>query len=328
MSREEFIKETLQINPGDILIYEMPFDDANREDMFPIENLSEFEPQHTAMWVTGSEKPIAHSVREGYKLPGLRLTAVTDARCMVFRNIENNKLNQQAAAIIKNWALGTILYSKEDYIKSYPLTHWQERHDKDLKNFYESEHLIVPGPAIIYPQPRAQNDLFDLARDSTLAVMNQEGLRRAVKFSSRRLLSSPEKISKGQRCTPMVVAAVQAAILAPIVKASKMNVSFKKYKNRPFEEYADNVLVEGWRETELGKKIVEAFTTNDYSKLFPAPFAVDQRYAYPNSFYKALQNDKSYQQIGSFSCFETEVETITAEGKISRFNSNKANLKR
>ncbi len=170
-------------------------------------------------------------------------------------------------------------------------------------------------------EPRATIDLLDLARNKELAKFTQESLRRAIKFASRRNLTSPDPVSKGQRCTSMLVATFQAAALAPLVKPVTFKKPFKAYKKKSFLEYADDVLIPGWKETELGKKLLEAVTTGDYSKIFPAPFIIDQRYATPKALYDAVKKDPSFQVVGRFSYFQNELEIIDNKEQVKHFDA-------
>tara|TARA_R110000868_G_scaffold346751_1_gene607898 strand:- start:42 stop:245 length:204 start_codon:yes stop_codon:yes gene_type:complete len=63
---EEFIMTSLNLQEGDIVMMEMPYEDAKESDFFPCKNNTDFEPNHTAIWVSG-DKPVAHSTREGYR---------------------------------------------------------------------------------------------------------------------------------------------------------------------------------------------------------------------------------------------------------------------
>jgi hypothetical protein len=313
--KEQLVKETLALQPGDIIVYELPYEDAQRGDFFPFETPDNFEPMHTAMWV-GGDRPVAHAVREGYLFPGLRLTRLSSARCVVFRRTENQEDIARSAEIMKRWALSSKFYSREDYDGSYPERYWEGRHEKDVTNFFSKGTERVAGPATIYPEPRASEDKdtadFARDRDKELLPMRSEGIRRAVKFASRRDLVSPHHISKGQRCTAMLVAVIQAGILAPIVKTHETKEPFKQYKGREFLEFADEVLVEDWQETELGGKLLACAESGNYEVLFGPAFAIDQRYAFPKDFYKGLKADESIKCVGHFAYFEGELSVYNA----------------
>lgn len=69
---------------GDILFFETPFDDATENDYFPLYKNKGVECNHCAVYV-GGDRPVAHVVTEGYKLPGLRLTKMSAGKICVFR---------------------------------------------------------------------------------------------------------------------------------------------------------------------------------------------------------------------------------------------------
>lgn len=127
---DQFIKQHLNLQPGDIFIIETPFEDAKEQDFFPFDNTEDFEPSHTAMWING-DKGLAHALQEGYRLPGLRATSIPDCRALVFR-FNNPELATKASEILKTWALAKQIFNKEKYLEQYPKQYWPERHDKDM----------------------------------------------------------------------------------------------------------------------------------------------------------------------------------------------------
>lgn len=299
----------LHLKPGDIIISEMPFQDSMQKEFL---NFRGFIPCHASVW-TGDkfEKPFAHSVREGYRPPGLKLSSIWDGRHLVFRYKTDPLSAGQAASIIRVWASAETLYSKEKYERVYPLRFW-DRHKNDLVNYF-GEHASareVAGPSTPFGEPRASYDLMDLQRNKNLAQMGGEGLRRALKFAAHRGLESEAVSKKGQRCTPIVTAAFQASILAPLVVAKSTKQPFRQFKGKSLLEYADQILIPNWQKTDLGKLLLKAITTNDYSAIFPAPFNLDQRYATPENLYSSLKKTKEFEQIGGFSCFKNKLVLI------------------
>ena len=318
----QLLEDMLKLQDGDILIMEAPYEDAADADMFKF-NPAGFHPTHSMLWIAGNALPVAHSVREGYRLPGIRLTHLPEGTCQIFRSTNEPSVPKNAAEIMKNWALSTRLYSREDYLTTYPQTFWIERQPKDMKHFYQQAQAMISGPATPYLEPRATNDLFDLARNPALSVMGNEGLRRAIKFASRKNITSPDAMSKGQRCTPALIAAYQAAVLAPIVKeGSKSNLPFKQHKGKQFESYADEVLIEGWKDTTIGKTLLLARKTGDYIPLFSAPFAVDQRYATPRIFNSALQVSPDFEMIGQLCYFKSKIKVINKHGEMAELDAD------
>jgi len=226
-----FVEQKLDSKPGDIIIYEDLFEDSDENDVIPFDDTTNFKPTHTAVWI-GGDHPLAHSVRHGYRLPGLRATNLQQGRAVVFR-ASDSQFAKQFCEVFKTWALSKKSLSKSDYESQYPKKHWKKRSEKDLYNFFSNEDAIVGGPATIYAEPRATYDMYDLMRASKKNQLADEGLRRAIKFATRRALTSPEGISKGQRCTPVVIAAMQAVALASIVPPAKSKKTFKVFKDQP-----------------------------------------------------------------------------------------------
>lgn len=120
---------------GDILFFETPFKDARADDYFPFEKNQDFDCNHCAIFV-GGDRPIAHVVTEGYKLPGLRLTKVPPGKFCVFR-INDAELAKSAASIIKAWAMSSRLMTRQEYLTNYPERFWGERTARDLSNFFQ-----------------------------------------------------------------------------------------------------------------------------------------------------------------------------------------------
>lgn len=321
MNPHQILEKELDLRPGDIIIYELPFEDPTAEDFFPFDSLKDFTPNHVAMWIDNGDKPLAHAVSKGEGLPGIRTTTLSPSKCVVFRS-KDKEMSAEAAEIFKNWAKATKLYSKEKYLSTYPMNFWGSRHSKDINKFMSSATLL--GPMTPYPQPRADFDLTDIARKNKNSILTEEGLRRAIKFASRRLINT-SAISRGQRCSSILVAAVQASILAPIVKPYDSKIPFKSFKNKKFEEYADEVLIKGWYETDLGKKLLLASKNGDFSEIFPPAFAVDQRYVLPSIVFRGLKQDPSFAMVGRFSYFDRQLEITNKDEKTTEhfFNKNK-----
>lgn len=128
----------------------------------------------------------------------------------------------------------------------YPRPHWPERHDRDLLRF-RKDGIELQVPRIPYLYPRASVDVLALARNPNSEKMSDEGMWRALKFATRSCTDPPTKVSKGQRCTTVIVASVQASIIQPLLKDDvKKYQSFKKYKNQPFLSYCDEYFLPAW----------------------------------------------------------------------------------
>lgn len=311
----ERIKETLSPSHGDIIISECPYEDAIREDYFPFNDLDEYEAGHTSLWVDG-DRPIAHSIREGYRLPGVRLTNLFDGRHALLRprQEEDKKAFQLAGTILKTWALSTRDIGLAEYHQIYPKKDWEDRHARDIRNFFTTALTRIAAPSTPYNESRADGDKFTLARNPSLQNFTDESLRRAIKFATRRELTSPDPISKGQRCTAVAMAAIQAAYLAPIVRALPERQSFKAYKNQDPKTYIDQYFIPDWEKTPIGGRLKTALEAGDYSQLFPSAILVDQRYALPSTFLNALQQDaEHFETIGYVSNFENEMAVYDAE---------------
>lgn len=326
MTNEQFVELSLKLESGDIVVLEMTDKNTTENELFPFGLDNKIYASHFMMWIKDNERPLAHAVNQGYHLPGVRLTKLPEGRALIYRyKGEKSALADKAAEIFLGWALSSKPYSREDYLKTYPKQHWSKRQDKDLHNFFRNGDAKISGPATPYGEPRATYDFYDRARDPSLALMRDEGLRRAIKFASRQKLTSPDPISKGQQCTSILVAAYQAAILAPIVKqGNKVNMPFKAFKGKRFEEYADEVLIPGWRETELGQCLLNAHAKNDYSDLFTDPFAIDQRYVGVEKLYDDLSKAPDFELIGCYSYLTSRIETVDKDNIHTAKNDNLA----
>jgi len=305
--------KSLDLRPGDIIITEMPFENAALKDFA---NFNGFSPGHASMWTgEGFERPFAHSVREGYRPPGLKLTGLWSGRHLVFRYSANPEVAKQAASTIRTWATTEVLYSKDKYQTVYPLKFW-ERHSRDLVNYFGVNNTAeIAGPATTYGEPRASYDLLDVKRNRDLIAMGQEGLRRAIKFASLRELEREAVSKKGQRCTPIIIAAFQASILAPLVLANPRKQPFKQFKGKPFLEYADQVLIPNWQKTALGALLLQAVANNDYSAVFASPFAVDQRYVTPVDLFARLNKTPGFDLVGGFNYFKEKLVLVEKKFK-------------
>ncbi len=322
------IARILDLKPGDIIISEMPFENPTAKDF---DNFRSFTPGHTSVW-TGEQfdRPFAHSVREGYRPPGLKVSGIWEGRHMVFRYNGDPSTATQASSMIRKWASAETIYSKEKYIQTYPPQFWDNRHERDLKNYFNEskEQRTIAGPATPYGGARAFFDIANLEKNKDLAKLGEEGIRRAIKFAALQNLEDASVSKKGQRCTPIVTAAFQASILAPIVIPQKSKIPFKQFKGRPFLEYADQVLIPNWRSTPLGQALLKAVTTQDYSEIFPAPFSVDQRYALPNKLFSQLSSSPDFEKIGNFSYFKDRLVLVEKETPQVRIHTQASSLKR
>lgn len=182
-----------------------------------------------------------------------------------------------------------------------------------MMNFFSTENNQTSGPATPYSILRSRDDLHDLIKNEKLKELDQAGIRRAIKFSARRDMSDTG-MSKAQRCTPAVVVAFQAAILAEIVITLSKQES-KEIKKQTFDTYADNYFEKNWRETDIGKRLSKAVESNNYQAVFPLALNIDQRYIWPKDFYQRLTQDDSFKLAGRFSLHENHVLTIDSQGE-------------
>jgi hypothetical protein len=276
---EQQLAVLLDLRVGDIVFSELPYVDARHDDFTHFNNLS---PGHTCVWVNGDKvNSFARSHNEGYKPPGLTLTGLSAGRHVVFRYTRDVEIAKQFSEIMKNWA-------------SQSFT--DQRHHKQSKE----PHAFLS----------AANDLFALFKNENLAHLGSEGLRRAIKFASRRAVMGEPEFRKGQRCTAVVVAAFQASILASIVKHNDNSAAFRHEKGSLLLDYADLMLETGWREHPLGERLLNAASTNDYTRIFPAPFDVDQRYATPKSIYQKLLHAEEFSLVGHYSFYNNQIIAV------------------
>jgi hypothetical protein len=292
--------------PGDIFITEMPYEDPEPEDFFPVTNLQQFAAGHVAIW-TGNNftTPLAHSVSEGYKLPGIRLTKIGDGRHVIFR-LANQPLAEKIAVIARRWAMSASLDLKR-FDKVYPKRFWGEpkNYDRHKHDFFSIRLATTYGPATPYAFERASTQLYDRARKPELNQFTDDSLRRAIKFSSRSELMGP--ISKGMRCTSFVISVVQAAVLSELTKQTLVKTSFKHYKERPFDEYANAVLSTDWHATERGKQLKSAVQTQNFTAIFPAGMAIDSKYSLPTDILSSLsQSNLEWKLVGSVCIYQNK----------------------
>lgn len=303
---EEILIESFgaKVEAGALVFSEHLFEDARKEDV--IDAQEPFTATHTSVFLpdTGA-RPFIHAVREGYRLPGLRATGAWAGRHQCF-SYHGDLLPMEAfKKILRRWSQALQFIDWQSYQRLYPKRFWQERHTKDQQHFFaidvDAAKTIAPGT--IVAEPRATHDLADLARDQNLVVMGEQGLRRAIKFASRASLVN-FGISKGQRCTSIIVAAAQAAILEPIVRQCPSKIPFKQFKGMLFDDYCDQVLIENWRDHPLGKKLFEAHAKKDYSLVFGCAFNVDQRYITPQVLLERIKRDGHFSLAFQFNYFE------------------------
>jgi hypothetical protein len=276
-SPEQQIALQLNLLPGDMVFSEMPYDDARHDDFTHFHNLS---PGHTCVWVNGhSVNAFARSHQEGYQPPGLTFTGLWPGRHCVYRYVADADIAKEFAAIMTNWAsqdksrLASTLLEQRAYLS-------------------------------------AADDLFALFRNQNLANLGSEGLRRAIKFASQRAVIGEPEHRSGQRCTAIVVAAFQASILAAIVKHQDSVAIFQRERGSLFLEYADLVMEADWRKHPLGEQLLAAANKNDFSTIFPAPFAIDQRYATPKLLYQKLKDSAGFCLVGQYSYFNQQIIAV------------------
>jgi hypothetical protein len=280
-SPEQQIALQLGLLPGDIVFSEMPYDDARHEDFTHFDNLA---PAHTCVWVNQHMvNAFARSHQEGYQPPGLTFTGLWPGRHTVFRYIADAEVAKEFAVIMTNWAS-------------------QDKSRLAATILEQRAHLS------------AANDLFALFRNQNLVNLGSEGLRRAIKFASQRAVIGEPEYRNGQRCTAIVAAAFQASILAAIVRHQDSIAVFQQERASHFLEYADVVMEAGWRAHPLGEQLLAAANKNDYSTIFPAPFAIDQRYATPKSLYQKLSDSADFYRVGHYSYFNQQIIAIEKFG--------------
>src|SRR5690606_21284008 len=137
---------------------------AEVSDFFPFNTPNDFKAGHVAIGVAG-DKPVAHSTRQGYRLPGLRLTNLHSCRAMVYR-FKDKVLAENAAKIIKTWSLASTQLDLHSYLERYPEKEWGDRHHQDITNFFTPDTNIVAAPATPYLESKATAELRELHKNS------------------------------------------------------------------------------------------------------------------------------------------------------------------
>ncbi len=301
-------KLDFDLMPGDIIITEMPFEDDTIEDFKPVKDIQQFLPGHVAIW-TGSEftKPLAHSVYEGYKLPGVRLTNIGDGRHVIFR-LKNQTLAEKISAIARCWSSSVSVFDFNRFDKVYPKRYWDspaeyEQHKIDFFAIPESQ---VYGPATPYNFERASLQKFHRLREPRSIEFTDGSLLRAIKFSARSEVMGP--ISTGMRCTSFVASVIQAASLAELTKKTAIKTSFSHYKNMSFNQFADIVLVDNWLDSNQGRQLQQAIDTQDFTKIFPGGFNIDSKYALPQDVLVGIsEHVNDWTSVGSFSSHNGQI---------------------
>lgn len=306
--QDELISTSLSLKPGDIIFTEMPYDNACAEDFEPVTNFKNFTVGHVAIW-TGDKftKPLAHSVTEGYRLPGIRLTNIVEGRHVVFR-LNDKSLAEKVGLIARRWAMSSSIFDLSRFENVYPKRFWDslENYEKHKYDFFSIPNATTVGPGTPYSFERASNQLYDRARNAELKKFTDDSLRRAIKFASRSELTGP--ISGGMRCSSFVISTVQAAVLSDLTRQITVKASFKHYKNVPFNKYANTVLVENWDASEKGQKLKQAVELDNFNDIFPCGVAINSKYAVPNDLFSSLtQSNPDWELVGSFSLYQGKV---------------------
>lgn len=135
--------------------------------------------------------------------------------------------------------------------------------------------------------------------------MNEQSLRRAIKFATRSEVF--QRISKGLRCTSFVIGVYQAAMLKPIVRKAMCKFPFKELNSMPLEQVLNAMLIDGWRNTDLGTKVVTAFVLNKYNDLFTDALDLDLKYSIPRDLFIKLEKSEQWQEVGYFFVFNKKL---------------------
>ena len=303
----EQICKLLKLQAGDLVVTEAPFDDETAADLKPINNLASmslFESTHLSIYTGDYIEPFAHSVKEGFKLPGVRLSSAWEGRHIVYR-FSDPVVAGRWAEIARRWALSSTMYDEEKFDKFYPKTFWDDRVSIYKRQFFSLPNAAVSGPATPYNLERESQQLCDGCRTPSLKEFRPESLLRAVKFATRSELFKP--ISNGLRCTSFVVSAIQAAILHPIVNKFDIKFSFKPLKNLDHAELMKILLIRDWEQTPTGASFRHAYDTRDFTNFFPECFTLDSKYVIPEDIFSRLKHATDWRAVGSYVCFDDKL---------------------
>lgn len=321
----------LNLQPGDIIISEAPYEDTIDEREFkPVtsKNLDKFDATHISIYTGNYIKPFAHSVREGFKLPGVRLTGAWDGRHIVFRFMDPD-FSARIAEIARRWAISSTMYDQDKFDKVYPEKFWNDQYKIYKHQFFSIPNVTVSGPAIPYNMARASQQLCDIMRDKNLKNFRAESMLRAVKFASRS--ESFLGISNGFRCTSFVVSVVQAAALSPVVRKFNVKFSFKPFRGESFESLSKKLLIPGWENTPTGINLQSALDKLDFTDFFPKGFVMDSKYVIPKDIFIALRKTNDWNIVGSFVSFKDQLlfcNTMDQQPVAMQFSKSKPlNLK-
>ncbi|KAG2377583.1 hypothetical protein C9374_009099 [Naegleria lovaniensis] len=204
---------------------------------------------------------------------------------------------QQPQFLYARLCSGAELIDKETYMKLYDHYRWNDRRTQDVKRFKYAEKVATQSN--IYSEPRATNDIRAADNNPNIKTMTETSIIRAIKFCTRRSLTC--RISKGFRCTPLVVS---AAILSPIVTPTQHLVKFTSIKTL---KDCQHYLVDNWEQTKEGQLLLE----EEYDELFlDGAFSIDARFALPKDLLGRLESSK-FSIVGMFSYYNKSVIACT-----------------
>ncbi len=296
--------EKLNLQPGDIIISEFPFDDATVKD-YPARNpLKDFVPNHVSIFTGQFERPFAHAVREGHKLPGLRLTKQWDGRHIVYR-FPHKDIAALAATIARRWAISIDIYDLMRFERTYPSVAWGKAYDKYKHEYFSTPGAQIAGPATPYDLDRANVQVSERARNVNLIEFTDKSLLRAAKFASRSEVS--QRISKGLRCTSFAIGVYQAAMLHAIVKKTVCKFPFKALNSLEFNQALNAILIDDWQNTTLGEKILQMHENKSYVGIFGDALTLDLKYAVPFDLNHRLTRSNEWFTAGYFAIFDSKL---------------------
>jgi hypothetical protein len=297
----------LDLKPGDIIISEDPFEDAVLTDYTSSKPMRNFKVTHVSVYTGIFDRPFAHSLREGHKLPGVRLTKPWDGRHIVYR-MKDPIIAAKAAEIARRWAISIQFYDYELFNITYPPKTWDKQHTYYSSEYFSLPNAVVPGPATPYDLDRANLQISLRARNINLINFSDASLLRAVKFASRSDMFAG--ISNGLRCTSFVIDVYQAATLSPIVKKVSCKFALKFLSEKSIEAALDSLLIDNWRATELGSKILAGSQEGKYENIFSSAMKLDCKYAIPSDLHKGLKSSAQWSEVGYYSIHNSELVTL------------------
>ena len=284
------IKKALKLKPGTLVFTE--FEESKSA------CARTFSPNHVCIYVDYPMTSIAHSVKVGGQLPGVKLTEIPNGRHQFFE-YSDDILSKRFNSIARLWSQATKVYTLAQFEELYPKRFFDS--DKDYERYTQSfdKGQTLRGPATPYNYARSSSELFDRARDSTLKKFNISSLRRAIQYAS--LSGKQVSIDGNMRCSSFVTAVVQSAVLQPYVNPMHSYCSF-------LERLDDKAFFNASIKSDSLKRFYLDYIDKPFS--WPDGFCFDNKYVLPNDIYTQVSKSKAWTDKGRVTIDESHLVVV------------------